>query len=198
MGASYGNVTLLTDRALLIEVCRDLALSVYISAAEFGRVTIYGKHADESMVEVSRLSALLSSKLHCAALGVNVHDDSVFQYELFNDGRKLDAYCSASNFFDESAPESKPVVNAPQFLAEVFNVDLIGIKAILEYDKASQYELADAGEMKEDDVKYVFESSRHHDLNTCLRLPRFCNYGYASLRFGDFPAGYSANEFLSI
>ena len=59
------------------------------------------------------LALTVSTHLECPALAVLNHDDDVLWYQLFNSGKLLDAYISASDWWEDSsgpAPQGNPEI----------------------------------------------------------------------------------------
>jgi hypothetical protein len=184
MGSFYTNVTLrMADRS---RVKLDLAargLTGFISRPENGAVVVFERSAEEQDPAVlDQLAADLSSRFGCAALAVLNHDDSVLMYSLFEGGRRVDAYNSAPDYFDEDADPDRG--GQPERLAAAFGVP----------ERAPQ--LAATLGVAESGDEFVFEMERHEQLVEALALPRCAvGTGYNYLEAGEYPPGYAPEDF---
>lgn len=109
MGSFYTNVTLRhEDQQAVAEALRELERTAYVTPPAHGAIVVFDQATDENdPEELARLTALLSGRLRCAALGVLNHDDDVLVYVLCENGRERDRYDSRPGYFSgEDAPPS--------------------------------------------------------------------------------------------
>jgi hypothetical protein len=187
MGSFYTNVTLrVADRSRVKLDVNSHGLTAFVSRPENGAVVVFERSAEEQDPAVlERLAGDLSGRLGCAALAVLNHDDSVLMYSLFEAGRRVDAYNSAPDYFDEGADLDRG--GQPERLAQAFGVP----------ERAPQ--LAAILGVPESAEEFVFEMERHEQLVEALALPRCAiGAGYNYLEAGEYPPGYTSEDFEHI
>jgi hypothetical protein len=132
-----------------------------VSPVENGAVVVWDEesnHQDEQVIQA--LGRFLSERLESTVLAAMVHDDDIFLYWLFTDGKIADAYNSNPSYF--LAGPSLPSGGDAAKLCEAF-----------QSGKTNQVEEILRCTMGEDvdDDRYVFESERHQALVDLLGLP---------------------------
>jgi hypothetical protein len=182
MGAFYGNITLTSpNQTAVAEALRGRRAIVAPSVA--GRVVVFDSVCDDQNTDAMHaLASRLSAELRCTALTVLVHDDDVFNYSLFSDGKKIDSYNSTPGYF--SSESRKDRGGDPNAICSAFGVNCKPeVSTILRRPHGKR--------------GYAFETDRHADLVRLLRLPE-CAVGKALASFdrGDFPSGLSADQML--
>jgi hypothetical protein len=186
VGGFYSNITLKgPDQATVAKALHGRAAVVTPKVGNCTVVfdSICDKQDDNTM---SELTARLSRELQCPAWVILVHDDSVFWYRLYLNGKLVDEYNSCPSYFDANAEPAEPSGGDAEKLSEAFGagqqheVDDILRKSGAAFDNG-----------------YVFETERHADLVRALSLPEFAvGVAYASFERGEFPEGLSAEQMM--
>ena len=134
---------------------------------------------------LASLALTISTHLECPALAVLNHDDDVLWYQLFDAGKLLDAYISASEWWEdpsEPAPQGNPeiickFVGAPG--------DAARVKKVLGRSTGV--------------LGYLFPIRRHEDLLAALVQPPFAaGLGFTYASKGDFTAGLTPEQLLLV
>src|SRR5579862_9822091 len=116
-------------------------------------------HQDDKII--STLATKLSRILHCPVWAVLNHDDSIFWYQLFSDGKLEDEYDSSPGYFDSHAMPSAPKGGDARKLCSAF-----GSPSIAEVERILR-----KSSFEEDG--YVFAFERHADLVKALSISEF-------------------------
>lgn len=147
-------------------------------------VVVFDEESDSQDQEViSSLATELSLKLRCPLLAVLNHDDDIFWYQLYRDGKLEDEYDSSPGYFDESAEPSAPVGGDAAKLCAAF-----GSTKIEEVERVLR-------KSSFDDDGYVFAFERHGDLVNALGISTFgVGTAYASFEYDELPEGLSAED----
>lgn len=185
MGSFYTNVTLRTaDRGRVRTDLVARGLAAYVSRPENGALVVFERSAEEQDPAIlDGIAAALSKRIGCAALAVMNHDDSVLLYSLFENGRRIDAYNSAPDYFDET--EGGERGGDAESIARAFGVP----------DRAQQL-AAILGAGADEDEGFVFEMDRHQQIVEALGLPSCAvATGYNYLEAGEYPPGYGPDDF---
>jgi len=186
MGSFYTNVTLRTTDSVSVrhELTKRRA-TAYVSRLDADALVVFERDSeDQDPVVLRKLSAALSSALSCAALAVTNHDDSVLLYALFQNGKLVDEYNSAPDYFDEG-DKGKGRGGDATLLTATLGVpgEASRIREILALEGGT-----------EDGV--VFETDRHEQLVDALGLPHSAiATGYNYLEESEYPEGYDATDF---
>jgi hypothetical protein len=178
MGNSYTNCTLVTaDQARVLDRLRAMKRHAYVTPGSPSGIVIFDKDED---VELGRP---LSKALGCPALVVLDHDDDVLYYWLYENGKRIDSYCSHADF-DEDYPAEEGAGDAAK-LCRVFGKP----KAEKKVKTALASHRGD----------YVFAVHRHHALVKALRLPE-CAVGmrYRYIASGDIPSGLTKADLTHV
>jgi hypothetical protein len=186
MGNFYTNITLRgPGQDEVAAVLSRMGREALVSPSVNGFTTVFDAECEMQDTRVlAALTADLSSEFACPALAVLNHDDSVFFYELYSNGKLIDTYNSAPDYFDSSgtpsaatggnAEELCSALGAPERVAEVQGI-------------LRRSALAEDG--------YVFEIERHQALVLALGLPALSvAAGYTYLSQGELPEGISPDD----
>ena len=203
MGASYTNtVVYWADRERLIVLLNERGRRAFVSPTINGATAVCDKDSSQSATKTFELTELLAWKLNCAAWGVSVYDDDVFEYRLFSGEMLLDEYNSSPTYFSTSAGLAAPSGGIEEKLCRAFGVNdrdkVSAIGAALHYNKPDILE----DEVSEDEynrivdsTKYVFEHERHREILGLLGLPTwFSELSYGGL-LGRYPKEADLNQF---
>jgi hypothetical protein len=188
MGNFYTNVTLrVSDDRPVIEYLTERRRNAFVSGPEKNALVVFDSESEAQNYSVLRaLAADLSKWLDCTALAVLNHDDDVLLYTLAHQGRIIDDYNSAPDYFDEDS-SAKRGGDAKQ-LARLFDAS----------SRASEIEGLLAREAGDDDG-FVFETERHALLVEALGLPECAiGAGYNYLEAEEYPADYDPEDFTRV
>ncbi len=192
MGRFYANLTLRTaDQASVVQIAQQSGRTARISSARNGSIVVFdgGEESDDPEF-VHAQAELYSGSMDCEALAVINHDDSVLMYAFYESGELVDEYISDPSHFDLDEDDAAMVEQGgdARALARAFTrpADAMKIEEILR---------ADAGE----GGAYTFETDRHAALVSALSLnPAAIGTGFAELEAQEFPAGFSATDFVAV
>jgi hypothetical protein len=126
----------------------------YVSECERGQVVVLDAACEEQDLEVLANFASRLSKEFCSpVLAVMNHDDDILYFELYEDGKKIDAYDSSPGYFDVDSESDAPTGGDAALLCRTFG--------------ATDHEQVEASLRGE----YDFAVERHRDLAVALGLP---------------------------
>lgn len=190
LGRFYTNITLkgASQEAIIASLERQSLRAVV--APTRGDMTVVIEALSEAQDgAVNELARDLSQELGCVALSATNHDDSVFYFQLFNDGELLDDYNSSPSHFTASGP-TQPSGGDAHLLCDIFRMPT----AVNELEQALRFEpFADGAD--ETDDRYVFECDRHVDLVRLLGLStNAIGAGFNYIIDGSLPEGLTLAE----
>jgi len=158
--------------------------SAIVTPERTGCIVVFDEQSESQNWEIiAGLASRLSRELRCPVLAVLNHDDEIFQYQLYVDGRWVDEYSSSSAYF-EGEPFDCAGGDA-RALCRAFGVaNFTEVEDIL---RAS------------DNGEYIFAFERHADLVRALGIPPFgvCR-GYHYVSRGELPCGLEAGDLLEV
>jgi hypothetical protein len=190
MGSFYTNITLRTDRQdEVVAALHDAERDAFVSRPQNGCIVVFDRECEEQDIEVlKKLSATLSAKLRCAALGVLNHDDDILMYVLYESGKFVDEYTSSPAYFD-TGPGEPPEGGDASALCRAFGcATTFGVEQVLQTPNG-------AG----DGDGYVFESERHQELVEALGLPAIAVHaGYNYIEEGELPDDADPDSFTRV
>jgi len=109
MGGHYGTIHVRTEdrdavRSAVERLVSDRTRRFQIAPPIGGWVTVFPEHNGQDSAVSEALAARLSDKtlIHCL-----VHDDDVFAYWLFEDGRLVETYNSCPDYFGDPNPQPR-------------------------------------------------------------------------------------------
>ena len=185
MGNFYVNFSVQADDPRPIaSILERAGRKAVVTPAFGGFVVAYEEQSDtQDTGAVAQVGSLLSREAHAPVLGVLNHDDDIFCYWLFEDGRLSDHYNSCPDYFGEPDPEEAEAVGDAQRLCEA----LAAPAAI------DQVESLLHGE------NFVFAVERHALLATALGLPD-CSVGlgYQYIGRGELPDGMRPDQLIHV
>jgi DNA-binding YbaB/EbfC family protein len=213
MGAFYVNITLRGPQQVdVIAELKRQQRRAYVSSSVNGYTVVYDEICDtQDEDEIKSFVAALSRVFSCPALAALVHDDDVFVYWLYRDGKLLDSYNSAPGYFE--GRNLKPKGGKAELLCEIFDAQpqIEEIRRILhtkspdpkldalpDFDDTFhklQEMMASGEEINEETARnlvdfgdgYLFATKRHEDLAQVLGLPSFSVYlGYDYIQHGEW------------
>src|SRR5260370_28291518 len=171
MGNLYTNVTGRGGGELdLAATLRNLGRSAFLTPTTNGFTVICDRECENQDTDLlSSLALTVSTQLACPACAVLNHDDDVLWYQLFDQGKLVDAYISSKEWWED--PEEPPPQGAAEILCKIMGNpgEQAQVKKIL----------ARSGGV----LGYLFEIHRHEALLDALSQPRFpagLGYKYAS------------------
>jgi hypothetical protein len=178
MGNSYTNCTLVTaDQPKVLDRLRAMKRHAYVTSGSASGIVIFDKDED---VELGRP---LSKALGCPALVVLDHDDDVLYYWLYENGKRIDSYCSNPDF-DEDHPAEEGAGD-PARLCRAFGKP----KAEKRVKTALTSHRGD----------YAFAVHRHHALVEALGLPEYAvGMCYRYIAGGDVPSGLTKADLTHV
>lgn len=163
MGAFYANITLFgpAQAEVLTELDKS-KISALVSSTRAGFTVVADAESEEQDPAVlRRVTAMLSRRLKCVAIGVMNHDDDVLWFTVYDKGKAVDRYNSSPGYFN--GDESKPRGGDAALLCKAFAARGAETKVNLVLRRMSGCD---------DEDSYEFESDRHSDLAKLLGLPR--------------------------
>jgi hypothetical protein len=187
MGNFYTNVTTRgpsqSDVAALL---RSLNRNAFLTPTTNGFTVICDRECENQDTDLlGSLALTLSTHLECPALSVLNHDDDVLWYQLFCSGKLLDAYISASEWWEdpsEPAPQGNPE-NLCRFMGAPG--DPARVKKILVRSTGV--------------LGYLFAIRRHQELLEALGQPPFAaGLGFTYLSKGDLTTGLGSEQLLLV
>lgn len=152
----------------------------FVSKIQAGIVVVLDAACEDQAVPVlANLSSEISKAFHCHVFAILNHDDDVLYFELYGDGRRVDAYNSCPAFFEESPKSNDPVGGDAAQLCAIFGAnDVAKLEAALRGN-------------------YVFAFERHRDMAVALGLPSFSvGLGYNYMNRGNLPPGAVNGEYV--
>jgi WD40 repeat protein len=118
MGAFYDSVQIRSDdheavRTLLEELARKKKRRFLLGPVLNGWIGVYPNQDVAAARDLAR-------RLRVELLALNVHDDDIFLYEYYRDGKRADRYNSAPDYFEEvSDKERRMLRGRPELLAHL-------------------------------------------------------------------------------
>lgn len=105
MGAFYDSVQIHSDdreavRTLLEELARKKKRRFLLGPALNGWIGVYPNGDVAAVRDLAR-------RLRVELLALNVHDDDIFSYEYYLDGKRVDRYNSAPDYFEEVSAKER-------------------------------------------------------------------------------------------
>ena len=181
-GVFYTNVTLLgPTQGRVVRAFRAMGRTAWITGVTSGCVVVYDERCEDGKEPILEwLTAELSRRFGCFALGVMVIDDDVLWYALFRDGRMLDVYESCAGY--HHAGRQPPAGGDAQALAAAFGVPEARNKLtrVLERPSGSA-------------------TSQHRRLARALGLPEAAvGFGFDALEAGEEPVGLELSRLRRI
>lgn len=179
MGNFYANLT--------VRCCNPAAVAILlrgrnaiVTPARNGCVVVADEAAErEGRAALQALACTVSAGLFCGVLAVGNDDDAVLWYALAVNGLIVDEYVS------RAAPET--ATGDPERLCAAFGAsDPARVAAIL---RGAGHEAPG----------FVFESERHAELATALKLPAYCvGLGFANMVASALPEGVTPEQLIYI
>jgi len=183
MGNTYSNITVRSNDPLAVgKILKSLQRFAVITPDVNDHVVVFDRASDMDLDEMIEIGEAITEKLSTVALAVHVHDDSVLNYWLFENGVQVDRYISKPHYF---GPTEDVRGGSPEVVTKAWGLE------------TKQTLIAETLHTDEDaeDRKYVFETDRHYDLVEILGLNMFAvGFGYTYLVDGEYPDGFERNE----
>jgi len=181
MGNFYTNITV--KGRSQDEVAGALAAmkrTAFVSPTVDGYTVIFDAECEDQDPQViSRLTGDLSRQLGCPAIAFLNHDDDILWYQLYANGKLVDEYNSAPDYFEPAGEPSGPAGGDVAKLMEAFDA-AADTKALEKVLRTSSL----------DEGGFVFAYERHLALVRLLGMPAFgvaCGFNYISQ--GELPEG---------
>jgi hypothetical protein len=186
VGSFYTNITLRgPGQDEVAEYLAGRNRQVLVSPTISGVTVVYDALTESQQTRLlTDLGRELSGQFDCPALAALNHDDDVLWLQLHEDGRLIDEYNSAPDYFDQTA-SAGPDGGDAQALCEVFDAAdaTERVKRILRQER--------------DVAGYMFASKRHAELAEQLGFPpELVTTGYRYLTHGETPEGFVAQDFV--
>ena len=154
MGITFANITVQGQmQDVLVNYLKQAKRNAYISPAINNFVVVYDEDSEFNLVELSNLSLQISRDFSCLTFPIIINDESVFSYELYQNGNLIDEYCSSAeeDLFPEGGDAQKLCT-------------ILGVKQSINKVRPILRELSTEN-------VYLFASQRHKDLVRELSLP---------------------------
>ena len=187
MGNFYVNYTLRGPSQMAVAEALS-GHSAIVTPSHLGCVVAFDETSEmQDERTIMRLALQLSLELHCPVLAVLNHDDDILCYWLYINGRLIDQYNSAPDYFDESADDSNPVGGDAEKLCRAFSAgDAAVIEAILRKPSG-------------DKDGYLFAIDRHVDLAKALDIPTYgVGFGYTYVERGELPENLQESDLIIV
>ena len=116
MGTFFSNCQVQSDSQVAVADALTMLLKepAYVSPSVGGWVGVY---PEGTRTDLAKLAKQLSKQLSCGVFTWNVHDDDIFYYTLFEDGKRRDEFNSSPDYFDPvSKGEMKRLHGKPEVL----------------------------------------------------------------------------------
>ena len=170
------------------EVVKALAgRTAYVTPEREGCVMVFDSEAEEQDQEViAKMAKAGSMMFKCPVLAVLNHDDDIFWYQLYVQGKLVDQYDSTPGYFDGDG-DSGPEGGDAKKLCSAF-----GSQNVAEVEKILR-------KSAEDDDGYVFAVERHAALVEALGIPAWgVGAGYEYLEGGELPEGLKKKDLRKV
>lgn len=170
MGHFYVNTTLRgPSQEHILRILHQYNRNAYVSPTENSYTVVFDEECDDQDTDIiHNFSILLSHSLQCIALTVLNHDDDIFWYKLYENGKLIDTYDSNPEFF--SGIISNPIGGDCDLLCRIFQIE--------EQDELKQILYTPTM----DDEAYYFAVNRHAKLVKLLGLPEYAvGIGYEDI-----------------
>src|SRR5450756_945194 len=108
MGAFYGSIHVRAEgsdvvQRVLDEVAKEAGCKFLLGPPLNGWISVFPENSGQS----DQVSASIAKHLAGEILHLVVHDDDIFCYYFYRDGRLMDRYNSSPDYFEEASPEEK-------------------------------------------------------------------------------------------
>jgi hypothetical protein len=190
MGNWYTNISLQgVSQAEILHVLEELGRRAYVTPAISNWCTLYDQECDRFDLDVLESLALtLSMRLNCTALASFNADDDVLWLGIYKSGDRTTRYASTRAFFEDGGdfPEPNEVT---ALLCRIFDKPQASaaVQRILRRPHSGLGLLATILRIP---FAYLFEISRHQDLQKVLELPPgSVGLGYKYVDRGEMPVG---------
>ena len=172
MGAFYGSIHVRTEngdtvRKALDQVAEDAGCNFLLGPALNGWISVFPNDSGQNDQISARIAKLVPNDI----FHLIVHDDDVFSYVFYRDGRLIDQYNSCPDYFEEVSEEEKQRCRGrPELFQDLLPKpkSLGKLKTLLAADKG----------------KYTFESERMAQFAGLLGLPNALS-SYEYLQEGE-------------
>lgn len=190
MGNWYTNISLQgVAQADIVQVLEELGRRAYVTPAISNWCTLYDQECDRFDLDVLESLALtLSIRLNCTALATFNADDDVLWLGIYSSGDRTARYASSRASFEDGEDFPAPSEVAP-LLCQVFHKPKASaaVQRILRRPHTGLGLLAIILRIP---FAYLFEISRHQDLQKVLDLPSSSvGGGYNYVARGEMPEG---------
>jgi hypothetical protein len=187
MGKFYTNLTTRgPSQAHITGLLRSLNRNAFLTPTTNDFTVIWDREWENQDTDLlASLALTLSTHLECPALATLNHDDDVLWYQLFNTGKLLDAYISASDWWEDPS-EPAPHGNS-EIVCKFMGApgDSARVKKILGRSTGA--------------LGYLFAIRRHKDLLEALGQPLFAaGLGFTYITKGDLTAGLCSAQLLLV
>ena len=188
MGNWYTNISLAGVRqAEILGVLEELGRRAYVTPAISNWCTVYDQECDRFDLDVLESLALtLSTRLNCTALASFNADDDVLWLGIYENGNRTARYASTRAFFEDGGDFPRLSEVAEHF-CRIFDRprDSAAVHRILRRHHGALGLLALIVRIP---FAYLFEISRHQDLQRVLNFPpATVGLGYKYVDRGEMP-----------
>ena len=173
MGQTFANITVKGQaQDALVDYLKQFKRNAYVSPSTNNFVVVYDEEFESETEKLSNLSIQISEDFGCLIFAVFIYDESIFNYELYNNGDLLDKYSSYGiDLFPEGGNSQKLCT-------------VLGVKQLVNKVRPI---------LKEPSTEkaYLFASVRHKRLVKELRLPIWSTDtigGYRNIEEGEIDA----------
>jgi hypothetical protein len=190
MGNWYTNISLQgVSQAEILHVLEELGRRAYVTPAISNWCTLYDQECDRFDLDVLESLALtLATRLNCTALATFNADDDILWLGVYNGGDRTARCASTRAFFEDGGDFPEPGEVAA-LLCRIFDKSRASaaVQRILRRPHSGAGLLAIILRIP---FAYLFEISRHQDLQKVLELPiASVGGGYKYVDRGEVPQG---------
>ena len=187
MGNFYTNVTTKGPaQGDLAAQLRALERSAFLTPTTNGFTLICDRECENQDTDMlASLALTVSTRLACPAWAVLNHDDDVLWYQLYDQGKLVDAYISAKEWWED--PEEPPPQGNSKILCQLMGNpgESARVKKILGRPSGV--------------IGYLFEIRRHLALLQALGQPLFAaGLGFQYASRGEVPDGLEPGQLLVV
>jgi len=146
MGRTFANITIRSQtQDTFVSYLRQLKRNAYVSPSVNKFVVLYDEDSEFDIEELSNLSLQIFKDFSCLAFPIIIDDESIFSYQLYENGNLMDEYCSSG---EDLLPEGGDAQKLCNILGSKKSINMV--RPILREPSTEKV--------------YLFASERHKNL----------------------------------
>ncbi|EAZ91816.1 hypothetical protein [Crocosphaera chwakensis] len=182
MGPSFTNIIVKGQtQDILVNYLKQLNRIAYVSPTENDYTVVYDQKSEQDLKQLSDLANQISKDLTCLAFAILIYDESVFCYELYEQGKLLDEYNSNPDIHDNNYNLNNLAFPEGGDAEKICNK--LGVKSMIDKVRPILRE-------PNNSEFYLLASTRHKRLVKVLGIPIFWST--------DFVGGYRYIDYLNL